>query len=632
LPTPHQILKQYWGYDNFRPQQEEIVNALLQGCDVLALLPTGGGKSLCYQLPAVMMDGFALVVSPLIALMQDQVEQLEKRAIRAACIHAGMHYNEVKRVLENMIHGPYKLLYVSPERLQSELFREYLSAFEISFVAVDEAHCISQWGHDFRPDYLKIAGLRNGNNDVPMIALTATATPEVQKDIANQLRLEKPALFSSGFERSNIFYDVRRSDNKNGDVLDHLQRTPGTSIIYCRSRKQTEILARYLTQQGERAMHYHAGMSKERRQEAQHNWMYDKVRIIVATTAFGMGIDKPDVRSVIHYDVPEHLEGYYQESGRAGRDGKPSVSLLLFNKQNITNLEQSLDIRFPPVDYLRKIYQAVAEYLQVPIGGQPDRYFDFDIADFCRKFGLEATAASYALKLLEQESLWTISDAVFTPATVQFTTTRGELENVMRAHPELAMAITALMRLYGSVFYYPTPIRVAVVARQMKTTQDHADAMIARLHHMDVLEYNKPKDGPQLFFHHYRVDSRHLIIDTNRINSLKRQHQARLKAMIAYLETDKVCRNTQLLAYFGEETQAPCGHCDVCAENGSPRTSPDVLRSRILDALGEHGMGLQQLSAYFPQAIKKDIGSLIRAMIDEGQLKLHENGMLSLIK
>ena len=632
MSTPHQILKQYWGYDSFRPRQEEIVNAVLQGRDLLALLPTGGGKSLCYQLPAVMMDGFALVISPLIALMQDQVEQLEKREIRAVCIHAGMHYNEVKRILENMVHGPYKLLYISPERLQSELFQEYLPAFNISFVAVDEAHCISQWGHDFRPDYLKIAGIRTGNDDVPMTALTATATPEVQKDIVTQLRLERPSFFASGFERTNIFYEARNSDNKNGDVLDCLKRNPGTNIIYCRSRRQTEILATYLVQHGERASHYHAGMAKDRRQQVQQDWMNGNVRVMVATTAFGMGIDKPDVRSVIHYHVPEHLEAYYQESGRAGRDGKPSVSLLLFNKLNIKNLIQSLDVRFPPEDYLLKIYQAVAEYLQVPISAQPDKYFDFDLADFSRKFGFEATPASYALKLLEQEGLWTLSEAVFSPATVQFTTSREELDNVMHAHPELAMAITALLRLYGSVFYYPTPVRTAVVAKQMKVRREHADALITRLHHMEVLEYNKPKDGPQLFFHHYRVDSRHLIIDAKRITTLKKQHEARLRAMIAYLETDDVCRNRQLLAYFGEAKQTDCGHCDVCATKRPPSFESDALRSQILSRLSENATGLRQLSSAFPQAIKEEIGSLIRQMIDEGQIKMHENGTLSIIK
>jgi ATP-dependent DNA helicase RecQ len=634
LPAAQQILKQYWGYHDFRPLQGEIIQSILNKRDTLALLPTGAGKSLCYQVPALMQEGFCLVVSPLIALMKDQVERLNEMDIRAECIHAGMHYMDVKRVLENMLHGPYKLLYVSPERLQTELFKEYLPSFNISFVAVDEAHCISQWGHDFRPDYLKIATLRKVFG-VPVLALTATATPEVEKDIVKQLQLSSPAVFTQSFERSNIFYDVRYSENRNNDVLESLQQHDGCSIVYCRSRKSTEALAKFLIQHNIAATAYHAGMPKEKREEAQQAWMRNESRVMVATTAFGMGIDKADVRSVIHYDIPEHLEAYYQESGRAGRDGNTSVSLLLFNKMNVNNLKDSVELRFPKENYLRQVYQSVVEYLQVATGTQPDRYFDFDLAAFSKYFKLEATAASYALKLLEQEGLWTLSDAVFSPATIQFTCTREELDHVTSRYPEIATVVTSVLRLYGTVFLYPTAIRIGAIARQTRRRQEETDALLMQLHRNGILEYNKPKDGPQLFFHHYRVDSQHLIINVQRIATLRQQHQARVDAMIAYLEAATACRTRMMLAYFGEYSNRDCGHCDHCAVKQGRQQKVNIkeLKARSLQLAAEPGAdALQQISQQFPLAIRDDVAALIRELVDEGELKMNANGSVYIAK
>lgn len=634
MPSAEQILKQYWGYNGFRPLQGEIIESILSQRDTLALLPTGAGKSVCYQVPALLQDGFCLVVSPLIALMKDQVEQLRERGILAECIHAGMHYMDVKRVLENMLHGPYKLLYVSPERLQTELFKEYLPSFNISFIAVDEAHCISQWGHDFRPDYLKIAALRR-LFEVPVLALTASATPDVQRDIAKQLQLSTPAVFTQSFERSNIFYEVRYSESRNNDVLQFLREQQGCSIVYCRSRKSTEILAKFLIQHNIAATAYHAGMPKDKRDEAQRAWMKNESRVMVATTAFGMGIDKPDVRSVIHYDIPEHLEAYYQESGRAGRDGKASYSLLLSNKLGVENLKASIELRFPKEDYLRQVYQSVVEYLQVPTGTQPDRYFDFDLAEFCKYFKLEATAASYALKLLEQEGLWTMSDAVFSPATIQFTCTREELEHVTTRYPEIVMLTTALLRLYGTIFLYPTAIRLGAIAKQIRRRQDETDALLLQLHRNGLLEYNKPKDGPQLFFHHYRVDSQHLIINVQRIATLRQQHKARLDAMIAYLEAATACRTRMMLAYFGEYNNQDCRHCDNCRTKQQKKQTLNTkeIKARILHLAAQPDIvTLQQLPDSFPAAIRNEVTALIRELVDVGELKMSANGSVYIAK
>lgn len=578
------------------------------------------------------MDGFCLVISPLISLMQDQVERLRSLGIMAECIHAGMHGLDVKRILENMVHGPYKLLYVSPERLQTELFKEYLPAFDISFIAVDEAHCISQWGHDFRPDYLKIAAVRNVFENIPVLALTASATPDVEKDIAVQLKLRNPAIIRQSFERTNIFYEVAYSENKNNDVLRLLQQQRGCSIVYCRSRKQTEFLAHYLIQHGFSAVAYHAGMAKDKREEHQLAWMQDKATVMVATTAFGMGIDKPNVRSVIHYDVPEHLEAYYQESGRGGRDGKEAVSLVVYNQANIRFLKESIEQRFPPETYLRKLYQSVTEYLQVPISAEPDRYYDFELADFCKKFKLDAVAASHGLRLLEQEGLWTLTSAVFRPATLMFTTDRQELDELTGMYPELATVTTALLRLYGSVMRYPTPFRLAVIAKQIKCRQDQVEHMLLKLQEMGILEYYRPTDGPQLFFHHYRVDSRHLLIDLKRIARLRKQCEARTNAMIQYLQNTQYCRNIGLLQYFGEHRSEDCGHCDICRSKAYSKTNNKTARQEILHKVEQQGIPihLQQILAAFPAAIREDLATLIRGMVDDGVLKLHENGFVSL--
>ncbi len=624
MSTPEQILKQYWGYTDFRPYQNEIIASILNKKDTLALLPTGGGKSICYQVPALILDGVCLVISPLIALMQDQVNRLKELEIPAECIHSGLHFNEVKRILENAMHGAYKLLYISPERLQTKLFNEYLSEFDLSFIAIDEAHCVSQWGHDFRPDYLKIAEIRYVFPNSPILALTATATPDVKADIVLQLKMRKTEVFIQSFSRENLFFEVSYSENKSGDTLKKMNKD--CSIIYCRSRKQTETTTKYLVASGIEATAYHAGMPKEKRNESQQLWMANKKNVMVATTAFGMGIDKPDVRLVLHYDSPEHIEAYYQEAGRAGRDGKKSLAITYYNSADIERLLDSIEIQFPAEAYIRKVYQSVAEYLQIAIGVQPDKYFYFDLFDFCKKFSFKATYALPALKILEQEGLWTLTEAVYSPATIQFITDRHVLDNLVQHHQELGYIIVGLLRMYNTIFHLPTPVRESAICKQLKLKQDELASALSRLEKMEILIYNKPAEGPQIFFHHCRADSNYLIIDFKRINALKKRHIDRTNAMIAFLENKTICREKIILEYFGEKPKQNCGHCDVCRSKEKQIFNKNAVRDNLLFAIKEQkSITIQRLTENYIGETKIKVLDLLREMIDDSVIVLTED-------
>jgi ATP-dependent DNA helicase RecQ len=628
MPTPEQILKQYWGFKEFRPMQKEIIESVLQGKDTLALLPTGGGKSLCYQLPALMNDGFCLVISPLIALMQDQVARLKERDIYAAAIYAGMHYYDVRRTLENMQYGPYKLLYISPERLQTSQFLDYLSSFNISMVAVDEAHCVSQWGHDFRPDYLKISVLKELFPNVPILALTASATPQVAADISTYLHLQQPAIFTQSFERKNIIYEVSYSQQKNTAIVETLQHHSGSSIVYCCSRKQTEVLSRYLQQNNIRAHHYHAGLSADTRKDIQQQWTRNEIEVIVATTAFGMGIDKADVRAVIHYDLPEDPESFYQESGRAGRDGKEALSLLLYNKQDITKLRSTIELRFPREEYLRQVYQSVAEYLQIPIGTEPNRYYNFDLSAFCKNFNLQSTAAHHALKLLEQEGLWTLSDSIAKKASIFIKASRQEVQDISLSYPELDYVLTGVLRMYGTLFQGETAISVKDIAKRLKLQENEVERALLALEEMDILEYKKPLTGSQIYIHHYRVDSRHLILDIQRINTLRKHYTERVEAMIDYVQNDSQCRTNQLLAYFKEQSPASCGHCDVCLRKQSTPRFDDKILSLLKD---KQKTPVNAVLSHFAPAQRETVLNAIRALADKEQVVLAPDGTITII-
>lgn len=626
------ILKKHWQFDQFRPLQVDIIDAILEGKDTVALLPTGGGKSLCYQIPALLLDGLTIVVSPLISLMQDQVAQLKNKGISVEYLHGGLKHNDVVSLLADAEKGAFKLLYVSPERIQSKQFKESLPYLNVSLIAVDEAHCISQWGHDFRPEYLQIQSLRAVWKTTPILAVTASATQAVLEDIQEQLALKNVALFRKSFRRENIFYKVHFCEDKYQYIIRHFTKEPQCGIVYCRSRKKTEELALLLQQNNISAAAYHAGMPKENRNETQENWMNNKVAIIVATTAFGMGIDKPDVRSVIHLDAPEHLEAYYQETGRAGRDRAAAKAITLFHFNDIQRLENSTQLYYPPEAYLRKIYQAVCDYLQIAIGTEPNEYFDFDLNRFIVNFKLDALPAAHALKLLAQENLWTLSESLFRPATVQFLADRQILDDINKRYPLVSLVSTGLLRLYSGIYHYPSTVHILSLARHLRMKKEDVIMALRQLHQMNIIDFQEAKEGPQLYFHHYRVNSQQLILNHKRIKRLRDNHQRRTDAMIGFLNNKTKCLNQILLEYFDEEANNKCNHCWVCLSEKTANINPIQLQQQIVLALQTHSaLPLNELLYLLGQ----DGGSttqLIRNMIEKELLYLDEEGNISLFQ
>lgn len=621
------ILHDHWGYTSFRPLQKEIIRSVLDNGDTLALLPTGGGKSVCYQIPALARPGLTLVISPLISLMQDQVNRLRTVDVPAAFLHAGLHSRESLAVLNNAINGAYRLLYVSPERLRSYVFREFLPALELNLIAIDEAHCVSQWGHDFRPDYLNISYLRTVFPSTPMLALTATATIQVREDIAKSLDLRSPRVIAGSFRRENISYRVQYTNSKTADTIESIKQGRGSHIVYCRSRRQTELLARTLEQCGIAVNLYHAGMSREKRELSQASWMSDSVKTMAATTAFGMGIDKPDVGLVIHHDAPEHLEAYYQEAGRAGRDGNPAITLCLYNQSDLTRLQKDLLHRFPAEEYLRLVYQAVCEYLQIPTGTEPDKEYPFDLDTFCRSFSLDLIPASYALRILEREGLWTISDSVFNGATVKVLAERHELDELPPEAHALKLVLTSLLRNYPSVLYQRTPVRITALAKQLRTTVAIAEGGLRKLHELNLVEYLPARESSRLYFHSLRVDSAHLLIDMQRLFRLKKIQQEKTRAMTAFLEDQTSCRERTILSYFGETAKEDCGRCDNCLRQANRSTDPAVLSQALVDLLSVEGpLGISQLLNHFPDEPREHLTECLRELIEVNKLRRNEDG------
>ena len=622
MKTPQDILREYWGHETFRPLQAEVINSILSGNDTIALLPTGGGKSVCFQIPALMLGGCCLVISPLVALMEDQVRQLKGMEITAAYLHSGLSRQQSVEILQQVTEGRCRFLYISPERLRNRLFIEFLEEFPLSLIAIDEAHCISQWGHDFRPDYLQIATLREIFPRVPMIAVTATATSEVLQDITLQLHLRNPQTFRRGFSRPNIFYSFLYTDNKHGALLETIRRTSGSTIIYCRSRKLTEEISRYLMGEQVKAVHYHAGMSRQDRLKASYDWLHNRSTIMVATTAFGMGIDKPDVRLVIHFDMPEHIEAWYQETGRAGRDGAASEALSLYNASDFKRQQDLLELRFPDESFLRQVYQSVCEFLQIPAGCEPDQEYPFDLSLFCERFHYKTAAASYAIRLLEQEGLWTFSESVFRPATAQFLVDRRDLDELGRHHPDLHYVCTAILRTYGSVYNFPTVISTARIARSIGIEQGEAHIILQRLNSLGILDYRSTAEDAWLHFHHYRVRKDHLLINTERIRKRKSIQEEKLQDINALFNTH-TCRELLLLRYFGENATAPCGHCDNCRKQ--QKTSlPEGLKKQLLLRLKDP-TALEELAGP-KNGDRNQVVNILRALLEEGLIVRRQDG------
>ncbi len=633
LPDLHKILKEYWGYDSFRPLQEDVINSILAEKDTLALMPTGGGKSLCYQVPALAKEGLCLVISPLIALMKDQVENLRRKNITAYAIYSGMSRAEVINTLKVATESNCKFLYVSPERLETNLFKEYLPGMHVNLIAVDEAHCISQWGYDFRPPYLRIANLREELSDVPVLGLTASATPDVQKDICDKLHFTTAAVFKSSFERKNLSYSVFKVDSKINKIIEILNRIQGTAIIYCKSRKRTKEIADLLKLQNISSDFYHAGLPREERNERQEDWIKNKTRVIVCTNAFGMGIDKPDVRSVIHADIPDCLENYYQEAGRAGRDGEKSYAVLLYDEHDITELEGLAAIRYPSMDDIRIVYQSVANYLQIPAGSGEGNYYDFDITDFVKKFRLNTHTALYSLKALEQDSWLTMNEQVFIPSKVKFTATKETLYDFERSHFELEPAIKALLRGYEGIFDFPTAISEKVLIRLLKKDVEKIRSDLQQLHRYGIIHYEPQKDSPQIFFPRNRVKAEDLSINLELYTKRKEKFTARVKNIIQYVQELVTCRSKMIGAYFGDTKLHNCNVCDNCLRQKKVEIDEkefEKISQRIHAVLGPQPMPSKELLDRLGSFKKEKAWMVIEFLQAEDKLEVDKAGWVRL--
>ena len=621
--TPVEILQEYWGYDSFRPKQEDIVLAALDGRDVLAILPTGGGKSVCFQVPALMREGIAVVVTPLIALMKDQVQNLNDRGIKALCVNAGMGRREVELTLNNAAYGDFKFLYVSPERLGTRLFRNYLQEMNVSFIVVDEAHCISQWGYDFRPDYLQIGALRD-MVDAPVIALTATATPQVAEDIMERLRFEDKCLIKSGFERPNLSYIVRRTEDKPGQLLSICSNVAGTGIVYVRSRKRTEELAAFLNSNGIAASFYHAGLGADSRTDRQEQWKKDKIRVMVCTNAFGMGIDKPDVRFVVHFDVPDSPEAYFQEAGRGGRDGKRSFAVLLWNATDIKRMRQIASVSFPSLEYIEDIYHKVHIFYEIPYDTGAGRQLKFDLDAFCRHFHLQRQAAYYAMVYIERTGHWTLSEDVDISTKIQIVVDRNDLYDIDLPDPKMALALEVLMRRYTGLFSYPVPIDEDYVASKVGLPVPMFRQLLYKMSLEHVIKYIPSDHATVLFLHHERLRPKNVHLDPERYDLLKNASLGRMQKMIDFVSEEDVCRSAYLLKYFGQEESADCGNCDICRSAKSKTAGHEDTAAQLKYFINEEKEGrysIDDVTVRFASAadsVSDDLMLVLRRLIDEG--------------
>lgn len=612
--------------------QEEIIRSILEGNDTLALLPTGGGKSICYQVPALMMDGLCLVISPLIALMQDQVNGLEQKGIPAIALHSGLAYYEVKKILQQATHGDFTFLYLSPERLETALFKEYLPAMNVSLVVVDEAHCVSQWGYDFRPPYLRIAQLREEVPGIPLIAVTASATPVVQEDILVQLKMHHPKVFRQSFERPNISYSCFCVDSKINKLQEILNNVPGSSIVYCSSRKQTKELAYLLNLQNIQADHYHAGLSQEQRTQKQEAWIQNRVRVMVCTNAFGMGIDKADVRSVIHYDIPDCLENYYQEAGRAGRDGKRSYAVQIYQPDGIDNLRSLPDKRFPPVPEIKRVYQALADYLQIPVGVGEGQYFDFDLLEFVKNFKLESMLVINTLKVLEQEGHITFSESIFLPSQVNFNTTRESIEQFEQSHPETENLIRCLLRTYEGIFDNRVSVHEKQLAWLCRLSIEEIQKQLLLLQSFSIIEYLPQKDTPQIHFLLNRAPAQYLQINQDRYLERKQQFIERVENMIQYILLPEQCRSRYISTYFGDTKSKDCGNCDNCLTRKRKAISPEEFLQieQGIKQNAQAGIAVTLLIQQLGQFSKEKIWAVLDFLQTEEIIRIDEQEIIHL--
>jgi ATP-dependent DNA helicase RecQ len=584
MEKSREILKQYWGFEQFRPLQETIVDDSIYGFDVLALLPTGGGKSICFQVPGIAREGITIVISPLIALMQDQVSNLEKRGIKAKAIVSGMSYREIDITLDNARFGGIEFLYTSPERICSKLFQERFKLMNVGLIVVDEAHCISEWGHDFRPSFLEIATLRRFHPDVPIIALTATATEVVREDIIKQLHLKKPKLHEASFERKNLSYEAYLSENKLSKILNHCKSNSGDcGIIYCQTRKSVKDIARILHANHISVGVYHGGMSKEDRETMLNNWMSGKTLVMVATNAFGMGIDKPNVRYVLHYEFPPSLEAYFQEAGRAGRDGENSKAIVYWEKADLDDLRQRFEMKFPPIEKVKLTYRALCNFLKIAIGSGKDETYNFDIKKLCEAFNLDILETYNSFKILELNNDLSFTDGVFHPTKMKYTVGNRELYNFQIKHEKFIGLTTLLSRSYSGIFEQYYEVNENEFCKRLSINSSELEKQIKELEKYGIIEVSWKSSLPSVTLLHERLPDDYLSIAPDVYANRKKFAETKLEAALNYL-TENKCRNVQLLSYFGQESES-CGTCDVCLSKDLIPNALENTKIRLLDYL-----------------------------------------------
>lgn len=625
------ILHRYWGYPGFRPLQEDIVDSVMAGKDTLALLPTGGGKSICFQVPTMAMEGLCLVVTPLIALMKDQVAHLKEKGIAAAAVHSGLHPDELELAYNQAVYGRLKFLYVSPERLQTRQFIETVQRIKVCLLAVDESHCISQWGYDFRPPYLKIADIRPYMPNTPVLALTATATARVVDDIQFRLGFKEENVFRASFERDNLFYNVLHEADKYGVLRRKLEMIKeGSVIVYVRNRKKTQIIADWLNAVGLDATYYHAGMDARTRNEHQDLWMSGKIRTIVATNAFGMGIDKPDVRLVVHLDLPDSLEAYFQETGRAGRDSKPSEALLLVSPADITKVKDSVVQSFPDLERIKLIYNALGNYFNIPVGAGANCSYPLVLKDFSDRYGFSILEVFHTLDILEKEGFLLRSDGFDEPSRVMIKASRDDIYGFQVNNPKYSELIKCMLRSMPGVMTDFVKINEETISRKIGQSVDIVIEQLKKLEEWHFLSYAQRDGKPQVIFLSEFVDTRHFNLSKENYYNRKRDAEERMKAVIGFVNNDAECRNIQLLRYFDEKDANPCGRCDVCLSK--IRTKPVEYRTiedQIISVVSEDGISLDGLMHQCASHDTERLIDAVRFLVDNGVLNLETNGRIS---
>lgn len=621
------ILTQYWGYPSFRPLQEDIVDSVMAGKDTLALLPTGGGKSICFQVPAMAMDGLCLVITPLIALMKDQVAHLVDKGIPAAAIYSGMHPDAMELAYNQAAYGRLKFLYFSPERLQTDAFIEALKKMKVCLLAVDESHCISQWGYDFRPPYLKIADIRPYIPKVPVLALTATATAKVVDDIQVRLGFKKKNVFQSSFERKNVTYNVCYEADKYGVLFRKLNAmTEGSAIVYVRNRKRTQVIADWLNSVGVFATFYHAGLDAKTRDQRQDLWMIDKVKVIVATNAFGMGIDKPDVRLVIHMDLPDSIEAYFQEAGRVGRDLKPSEAYLLVSPADIQKLKENLAQSFPELERIKLIYNALGNYFSIPVGAGENVSYPFVINDFAKRYDFNVVEVFHTLKILEKEGFLLLSDSFDEPSKVMIKASRDDIYGFQVNNPQFSDLIKFMLRSLPGVMTDFVKINEEAMASKVGTTPEKIIDQLKRLESYNFLSYAPRNDKPQILFLSEFVGTRHFGLTKENYYDRKKDAEERVKAVIDFVNNDEECRSVQLLRYFNEKTRKTCGHCDVCMKRANNRMPYAMIEEKVQSLIGEAVLSMQDVLARCTEYDEEHVLDAVRFLIDNGVLQLEKDG------